>query len=143
MYNRNSVLVKSKQGGDDLVSKIFDNNKPIFMQIKEKIEDQIVNNQLKEGDQAPSTNQLVNFYKINHATVSKGINLLVDAGILYKKRGVGMFVADGAKEKLIQKRKDAFVDDYIVRLVQEANKLGISEHEVFALFKKVKGSEIE
>jgi GntR family transcriptional regulator len=125
------------------VSKIFDNNKPIFMQIKEKIEDQIVNNQLKEGDQAPSTNQLVNFYKINHATVSKGINLLVDAGILYKKRGVGMFVADGAKEKLIQKRRDAFVDDYIVRLVQEANKLGISDHEVFALFKKVKGSEIE
>ena len=125
------------------MSKIFDSNKPIFMQIKEKIEDQIVNNQLKEGDQAPSTNQLVHFYKINHATVSKGINLLVDAGILYKKRGVGMFVADGAKEKLIQKRKDAFVDDYIVRLVQEANKLGISEHEVFALFKKVKGSEIE
>ncbi|MDI2585801.1 GntR family transcriptional regulator [Psychrobacillus sp. NEAU-3TGS] len=123
------------------MSKLLDHDKPIYMQIREKIEDQIVNDQLKEGEQAPSTNQLVTFYKINHATVSKGVNQLVDEGILFKKRGIGMFVAEGAKRKLIQKRKDAFVDDYIVGLVQEAEKLGISEREIIEYIQKIKGSE--
>lgn len=123
------------------LNKLFDNNKPIFMQVREKIEDQIVNEQLQEGDQAPSTNQLVNFYKINHVTVSKGVNQLVDEGILYKKRGIGMFVAKGAREKLIRKRKEAFVDNYVIPLVQESEKLGIPQREVFALIKKIKGSD--
>lgn len=123
------------------MSLLFEHNKPIFIQIREKIEDQIVNGQLKEGEQAPSTNQLVNFYRINHATVAKGVNQLVEAGILYKKRGLGMFVAAGAKEKLVRQRREAFVAEYVVRLVQEADKLGISEQEIVALIKKVKGSE--
>ena len=121
------------------LSKLFDQDKPIYLQVREKIEDQIVNNQLQEGEQAPSTNQLVSFYKINHATVSKGVNQLVEEGILFKKRGIGMFVAEGAREKLIQKRKDAFVDEYIVKLVQEADQLNISENEIIELIKKVKG----
>ena len=78
------------------LSKLFDQDKPIYLQVREKIEDQIVNNQLHEGEQAPSTNQLVTFYKINHATVSKGVNQLVEEGILFKKRGIGMFVAEGS-----------------------------------------------
>jgi len=123
------------------LSSAFDNNKPIFMQIRELIEDQIVNDQLEEGDQAPSTNQMVQFYKVNHVTVSKGVTQLVDAGILYKKRGVGMFVAEGAKEKVMQKRREAFLEDYIVRLVREADKLQISEKEIINLIKKVKGSD--
>ncbi len=123
------------------LSRLFDQDKPIYLQIREKIEDQIVNQQLKEGEQAPSTNQLVSFYKINHATVSKGVNQLVEEGILFKKRGIGMFVAEGAREKLIQKRKDAFSDNYVVGLVQEAEKLGISTQELFDLIKKCKGSE--
>ena len=121
------------------LSKLFDQDKPIYLQVREKIENQIVNNQLHEGEQAPSTNQLVSFYKINHSTVSKGVNQLVEEGILFKKRGIGMFVAEGAREKLIQKRKDAFVDEYIVKLVQEADKLSISETEIIELIKKVKG----
>lgn len=112
------------------MNKPFEADKPIYLQIREKIEDLIINNQLKEGDQAPSTNQLVNFHKINHATVSKGVNQLVDDGILYKKRGIGMFVTTGAKEKLRQKRKDTFVDDYIVKLVHEADKLNITDEEI-------------
>lgn len=123
------------------MSTLFDHDKPIYLQIREKIEDQIVNDQLKEGEQAPSTNQLVSFYKINHATVSKGINQLVEEGILFKKRGIGMFVAEGAKRMLVQKRKDAFVDDYIVGLVREAEKLGITENEIVQLISKVKRSD--
>ncbi|MBU9723297.1 MULTISPECIES: GntR family transcriptional regulator [Bacillaceae] len=125
------------------MSKPFDQDKPIYIQIRERIEDQIINNQLQEGDQAPSTNQLVNFYKINHVTVSKGINQLVDEGILYKKRGIGMFVAEGARAKLIQQRKEAFMEDYVVKLVREADKLEITEGEIIQFIKKVKGSDAE
>lgn len=116
----------------------LDSDKPIFIQVREMIEDQIVNDQLKEGDQAPSTNQLVQFYKINHATVSKGINQLVEEDILFKKRGVGMFVMEGAKKKLIQKRKESFMDNYVIGLVQEAEKLKVSEQEIFDLIKQAK-----
>ncbi|MFC0013949.1 MULTISPECIES: GntR family transcriptional regulator [Allobacillus] len=119
----------------------FDEGKPIFQQVRERIEDQIVNNQLKEGDQAPSTNQLVQFYEINHVTVAKGVNQLVDEGILFKKRGVGMFVAEGAKSKLVQKRRDAFMDNYVSPMVQEAEKLAIEEKEMLKLIRKIKRGE--
>lgn len=122
------------------LSNAFDSNKPIFLQVRESIEDQIVNDQLKEGEQAPSTNQLVDFYKINHATVSKGVNQLVEEGILFKKRGIGMFVAEGAKATLINKRKKSFVDNYVKGLVMEAEKLGITEDEIIFLVKTMKGS---
>src|SRR5690625_7928038 len=98
----------------------FDQDKPIYLQVREIIEDQIINHQLKEDEKAPSTNQLVNFYKINHATVSKGVNQLVEEGILYKKRGSGMFVAVDARKKLVQKRKESFLEDYEEKLVQSA-----------------------
>lgn len=123
------------------MSKPFDQDKPIYIQVREKIEDQIINNQLKKGEQAPSTNQLVNFYKINHATVSKGINQLVDEGILYKKRGIGMFVAEEAREKLIGQRKESFIEDYVVKLVHEAEKLDITETEIIQFVKRVKGRD--
>jgi len=119
----------------------FDKNKPIFVQVREIIEDQIVNNQLLEGEQAPSTNQLVSFYKINHATVTKGVNQLVDEGILYKKRGIGMFVAEGAKKKLLKKRKKTFIDEYVVPLVREATIIGISSNEILNMINELKGSE--
>ncbi|GAQ17881.1 HTH-type transcriptional repressor YvoA [Oceanobacillus picturae] len=119
----------------------FTQDKPIYVQVRERLEDQILNNQLKEEEKAPSTNQLVDFYKINHATVTKGINPLVEEGILYKKRGIGMFVAVGAKEKLKEKRKLSFMENYVVKLVQEADKLEIEENEIIQLIKKVKGRD--
>lgn len=120
---------------------IFNEDKPIYVQVREQIEDQIINNQLQTDDQAPSTNQLVNFYKINHATVSKGINQLVEEEILYKKRGIGMFVAERAREKLLKKRRELFVEDYIVTLVQEAENLEITNEEILEFIKNIKGSE--
>lgn len=121
----------------------FDASKPIYVQIREKIEDQILSGQLKEGDQAPSTTQLVNFYKINHLTVLKGMNELVDDGILFKKRGIGMFVAEGAKDKLTEKRKRKFFEQHVMTLVEEAEKLGIDEEEIIQYIKNVRGSEDE
>lgn len=121
---------------------VHPDNKPLFIQIKEKIEDQIVNDQLLEGEQVPSTTQLSQFYKINHITVLKGINLLVDSGLIYKKRGVGMFVAEGAKKMLLQTRKSAFADDYVVPMVQEADKIGLSTDELFQIITQLKGSDL-
>ncbi|MDZ5712714.1 GntR family transcriptional regulator [Jeotgalibacillus haloalkalitolerans] len=121
------------------MSHSLNDSKPIFIQIKERIEDQIVNDQLKANDQIPSTTQLVSFYKINHLTVAKGINLLVDAGVIYKKRGVGMFVAEGAKEMLMEQRKEGFVDQYMLPMLQEAEKLGISQEELTKIMEQLKG----
>ncbi|WP_062748285.1 GntR family transcriptional regulator [Shouchella tritolerans] len=120
----------------------LDENKPIFQQIREMIEDEIVNGTLTEEAQVPSTNQLVATYKINPATVLKGFNQLVDNGILYKKRGVGMFVKSGARSKLIKKRKQAFKENYVRSMLQEARKLGITEGELQEMIKSI-GGEIE
>lgn len=121
------------------VSLSFHDKKPIFIQIKERIEDQIVKGQLKEHDQIPSTTQMVQFYKVNHITVSKGINLLVDEEIIYKKRGVGMFVAEGAREKLVENRKHVFEDEFVLPMIQEAEKLGLTEREIMDIIKRLKG----
>lgn len=114
----------------------FDETKPIYLQLKERIEDQIISDQLKEGDQIPSTTQLVQFYKINHLTVSKAIHMLVEEGIVYKKRGVGMFTAKGAKEKLLRRRRDQFVDRYLLPMIREAERLGMTEEDVIRLIRQ-------
>ncbi|GAK14329.1 GntR family transcriptional regulator [Geomicrobium sp. JCM 19039] len=116
----------------------LDDKRPIFQQIREMIEDEIVDGRLLEESQAPSTNQLVAYYKINPATVLKGLNELVDAGILYKKRGVGMFVAKGAKATLLNERKQVFQEDYVARMLQEANRLGLSVEDVQQMIDSMK-----
>ncbi|MEK4563959.1 GntR family transcriptional regulator [Alkalihalobacillus sp. FSL R5-0424] len=117
----------------------LDENRPIFQQIKEMIEEDIVEGILPEGEKAPSTNQLVAYYKINPQTVLKGVNELVDNGILFKKRGVGMFVAEGAREKLRSMRKRTFQEEYVWSMLQEANRLGISEQEIKSMMDDLKG----
>ncbi|WP_102335263.1 GntR family transcriptional regulator [Salimicrobium jeotgali] len=125
------------------MSTSFDDKKPIFIQIKEVIEDQIINNRLNAHDQIPSTNQLVQFYKINHITVSKGIDLLVEEEIIYKKRGVGMFVMEGAKEKLLLQRRNAFAEDFVLPMLKEAEKLKLSDAAIMKIIEEAKGSEKE
>ena len=105
---------------------LINDDRPIFIQIAERIEDDIIEGVLLEESQVPSTNQFATFYKINPATAAKGVNLLVDEGILFKKRGIGMFVADGARAKVMEKRKEQFYEQYVVTMIQEAEKLGIT-----------------
>lgn len=108
----------------------MDDDRPIFLQIAERIEDDILEGRLPEESQVPSTNQFASFYQINPATAAKGVNLLVDQGILYKKRGIGMFVTEGARSVLTEKRREQFYEQFIIRMVQEAQKLGISKNEL-------------
>ena len=79
---------------------MIDDSKPIFMQIAELIENDIISGVLAEEAQVPSTNEFAAFYRINPATAAKGINRLVEDGLLYKKRGIGMFVTEGAPQRL-------------------------------------------
>jgi GntR family transcriptional regulator len=113
-----------------------DESRPIFLQIAEQIENDIVSGTLAEETQVPSTNEFATFYRINPATAGKGVNLLVDAGILYKKRGIGMFVADGARAQLVATRRDQFTNQYVRPLVEEAAKLGISRDQLADLIRK-------
>ncbi|CAG9623526.1 GntR family transcriptional regulator [Sutcliffiella rhizosphaerae] len=103
---------------------------PIFQQVAELIESGILEGSMQEGERVPSTNEFAKFYQINPATAAKGINQLVDQEILFKKRGVGMFVSEGAKEIILTKRKNAFLKNYIEPLKKEAQKLGISNEEL-------------
>ena len=118
------------------MSSLIDDGRPIFIQIAERIEDDIISGGLAEEAQVPSTNQFAAFYKINPATAAKGVNLLVDEGILYKKRGIGMFVADGARDKLIEKRKEHFFEQYVVSMMHEARKLGITTDQLTEMIRR-------
>lgn len=106
------------------------------MQIADKIEDDIIEARLPEETQVPSTNQFAAFYQINPATAAKGVNLLVDQGILYKKRGIGMFVASGARELLMEKRKTEFYEQYVVAMIKEAAKLGITKDQLSEMIRR-------
>ena len=114
----------------------MDDSRPIFMQIAEKIEDDIIEGDLPEESQVPSTNQFAALYRINPATAAKGVNLLVDEGILYKKRGVGMFVKTGARAELREKRKELFYEQYVVSMIREAEKLGITTDQLTDMIRK-------
>lgn len=124
-----------------MLGKSFDESSPLFLQIKARIEEQVMQGILEEEAQIPSTTQIVQFYKINHITVAKGIKLLVDEGIIYKKRGIGMFVAKGARQKLKTARKSTFVTKFVVPLVREAHNIGIESGELLEIVKEVVENE--
>lgn len=118
------------------MNEILSQEKSIYIQIKEMIENDILRDILMEEERVPSTNELARLYMINPATAAKGVNLLVDEGILYKKRGIGMFVATGAKQKIMEKRKEHFYDDYVRSLLSEAVSLGITKKELITMIER-------
>lgn len=117
---------------------ILNNTDPIFVQIAKFIEDEIMVGDIEEESQIPSTTEISKMYTINPATVLKGINLLVDQDVLYKKRGIGMFVKAGARNRIKDQRKETFRKVVVENLVKEANKLGISKEEVIEQILKCK-----
>ena len=102
----------------------------LYLQIARMLEDDILRGVYREEEQVPSTNELARLYTINPATAAKGVGLLVDEGILYKRRGIGMFVSPGAREKILAKRRAAFAENHLAPLLAEARSLGISKEEL-------------
>jgi DNA-binding transcriptional regulator YhcF (GntR family) len=117
----------------------LNSDKSIYIQIAEVIENDILLGNLKEGDQAPSTNQFAKVYQINPATAGKGLNILVEEEILYKKRGLGMFVAEGARSKILKKRQISFFKERVPELLREAERLELSKEEIMEVIKKYDG----
>jgi GntR family transcriptional regulator len=111
----------------------LDESSPLFIQIAERLADQIADGTLAEGERAPSTNELSAYFRVNPATAAKGLNVMTDDGLLEKRRGIGMFVADGARQQLLNDRRKRFADRYIDPMVAEASRLGITTNELVAL----------
>ena len=116
-----------------------DDGRPIFVQIAEQIEGQIVDGTMPEESQVPSINELAAFHRINPATALKGVNVLVDDCVLYKRRGIGMFVAPGAREVLVARRREAFRSQFVRPLVIEAGKLAITAQQLTEMIEKEAG----
>lgn len=114
----------------------FNNDKPIYIQIADEIEDAIFTGAFEEETQIPSTTEISTTFKINPATVLKGINILVDNNLIYKKRGVGMFVQKGAIKKIKNNRQEQFYKNYVETLVKEANKIGCSKKDLLELIER-------
>lgn len=115
------------------MNEILTQEKSIYLQIAEMIETDILRDILLEEERVPSTNELAKLYAINPATAAKGVNILVDEGVLYKKRGIGMFVSAGAKEAILSRRKNEFYDNYVKKLLEEAASIGLGIEEVIQL----------
>ena len=119
----------------------FNQDKPIFVQVADAIENQILDGLLKPEDQTPSTNDFQKVYQINPATARKGLNLLVDEGILYKKRGMGMFVSEDAMEKISNKRQKELFNNHIPELIKEIKRLNIPMEKLIEEIKKMEKEE--
>src|ERR1035441_7245370 len=115
---------------------VFDDGTPIFSQIAERLAEEIAEGVLGEGERVPSSNELAAFYRINPATAAKGINVLTDEGLLEKRRGIGMFVAAGARQRLLDARRTRFAERFVEPLVAEASRLGINADDLVALIRE-------
>lgn len=111
---------------------MFDGREPIYIQIAEAIRGEILSGALEEGDQVMSTTQYATTYRINPATAAKAFAELVDEGVLVKQRGIGMFVAEGAPERLRARRREAFFAERLDPVLHEARLLGISTEELLS-----------
>ena len=119
----------------------MDEGKPLFVQIAEQVEASILDGSIAEESQAPSTNELAVFHRINPATAAKGVNMLVDKGVLYKRRGIGMFVAPGARELLLKERRSDFAERYVQPLLAEARRIGLGPEDVADMVRTGAGAE--
>ena len=109
---------------------------PLFVQVAELLAAEIADGGLAEGERVPSTNELAAYYRINPATAAKGINVLTEDELLEKRRGIGMFVAAGARQRLLEQRRRQFAERYIEPMVTEASRLGIGADELAELIRE-------
>lgn len=114
----------------------MNSDKPIFIKIMEMIEDDILSGVYKTDDIIISTTQISKLLSVNPTTSVKAVSNLTDEGVLYKRRGIGMCVADGAKEKILMRRKKAFLGETVFEFLEEAKKLGISENELIQIIRR-------
>ena len=121
----------------------MNDNRPMFVQIMDNIESDIITGQYRVDDLIISTTQISKLYAVNPTTAVKAISKLTDAGILYKKRGIGMCVAEGAKEIITRRRREIFLNNTIDVFVKEAQTLGFTIEEVIPMLREKQEREEE
>lgn len=130
------VMVSYSTNGPAGLDASTDVDLPLFQQVAGRISDDIVAGVLPEKSQVPSTTEFAIHWSINPATALKGISQLVDDGVLYKQRGIGMFVAEGARERLLARRRTEFAHRFVHPLLEEAGRIGLTPTEVAHLILK-------
>lgn len=120
-----------------------DSPKPIYMQLADWLEIEILNGRFATDEKVYSQYQLAEMFDINPATAAKGLNRLVEEGILYKKRGLGMFVTEEAKEKIWRKRKSETLKRLMIELVVEAKRLDVKIEQLLEMVRDVYEREVE
>ncbi len=115
-------------------------SQPVFQQIMEIIESDIITGVYLTDDLIISTTQIAKVYAVNPTTAVKAVSKLTDAGILYKRRGIGMCVAEGAREKITERRRDVFLHKTIGALLEEARTLGFSLEELISVIQNAGGA---
>jgi len=120
---------------------VFDDRSPIYRQIADQVKADVVSGTLGGDEQVMSTNQYAAYYRINPATVAKAFQQLVDEQVLYKKRGIGMFVTPTARDALRARRRERFFSDVVDPMVAEARAVGIPIDEVVARIQQLEGRE--
>jgi len=111
----------------------FDESTPIYLQIKSEIEKAIIYGSLEEEEAVPSIRIMAKQYRLNPQTISNAINELLNEGILFKKRGIGMFVEKGAQKKLKAKTYDEFIEEDLKKVISKSRSLGISKLDLLKL----------
>jgi GntR family transcriptional regulator len=120
---------------------VFDDRSPIYRQIADQVKADVVSGTLDGDEQVMSTNQYAAYYRINPATVAKAFQQLVDEQVLYKKRGIGMFVSPTARDTLRAQRRERFFSDVVDPMVAEAKAVGIPIGEVMARIEQLAGRD--
>lgn len=120
-----------------------DGMKPIYVQIAEWLETEILGGNIPEEERIYSQYQLAEMFNINPATAAKGLNILADEGILFKKRGLGMFVSPGARESILKKRRVQNLDRLLVELARESERLGVDDEEIIRMYREIRQKERE
>ena len=120
---------------------MFEGDRPIYLQIADRIRDDVLGGALKADEQVMSTNQYASFYRINPATAAKAFQLLVEEGVLYKMRGIGMFVSPDAFDKLVEFRRRRFFEEVVEPMIHEARMIGIPLQDVVTRIEEVKGDD--
>ena len=115
---------------------MFDDRAPIYRQIADQIRQDVVEGTLREDEQVMSTTQYATNFRINPATAAKAFTELIDEGALYQKRGLGTFVRPGARERLLQHRRNRFFEDVLQPVLDEARRIGIAASEIEAYLRR-------
>jgi len=115
----------------------FDENIPIFLQIKEEIENAIISKSIQEEEKIQSIRTLAQQYRLNPQTISSAVSELINEGILHKKRGIGLFVNKGAQQKLKKIKSSEFRKNELQKIIQKGRTLGITKNEILEVIEQI------